>query len=143
MKVIKKFILCIGLLISFTTTVYAEDITGLVSKDPRFQMVDNKVNVICTSEDNPIRDVISTIINTTRTCSGYEFNGNIWHGDGDCFILNQNVLDVLIYRTNWTNEFVKNTVPALIPNGMTKDEAILFLQETMAYVLHLHADIEQ
>lgn len=136
MKTMKKLMVLIGILLSLSTTVYAEDIASLVSKDPRFQIVNNRVNILYQNEEAPIKDVISTIIDTTRTCSGYELNANVWQGDGKKVILNQNILDEIIYRTNWTNEFVNNTVPAIIPDGMAKDDALLKIFKYISSVYH-------
>lgn len=132
----KRLMMLLWILLSLSTTVYAEDLTSLVSKDPRFQIVDNKVNVVYQNKEEPIRDVASTIMDTTRNCSGYEFNINIWKGKGNTVILNPSVLDQIIYRTNWTNEFVKNTVPALIPDGMSKEEALLKIFGYISSVYH-------
>lgn len=123
MKMLKKMMALAVMTLTLTVPTFAADFSSLAAKDARFTVTNGNLGVVCETPDNPIKDIVSTFLDSTRNCSGYEFNGDGFFA-GNPIGLDQSIAEKVAYRTNWTTDWVNQHAPEIVANGLTKEDAI-------------------
>ena len=130
MKTIKRIVPIIFAIMICSITSFAANIETketLAAKSPKLIYENDTVNYVTNyqmSGEESMNAIVDVILDTTRHCSGYEFNHGGGYSSGNRIYLKPDIVMKVIDRENWVNTWINANVPIFIPNGITKEEAI-------------------
>ncbi len=110
---------------SITVEEFVEDSEGIFYLDTNGNIVTTKGGYT----KDTIFEVLEDVINSSlRVCSAFEVR-TVQHAASDYskFIVAKDNIMKVIDRANYIEEWCKENVPSIVPNGLTRDDAILIV----------------